>query len=102
MLIAVAASTASAERTSIIESNVSLVATGSSEFIPSAAANGNQWGVVMSPETNGGGDHQASFDRSNILIAFALLQCTNKQSGSQTNSDVGWILAQIGEKWNLK
>lgn len=57
----------------------------------------NEWTVVMSRPLAGTGEHDVSFDRAQVPIAFAVWQgSTAQRDGLKSVSD-GWILLDMGK-----
>lgn len=71
---------------------------GAAEYMPSTTEGASQWVVVMSREIDAFGDHQVSFDRAQIPIAFAFWQGSDDQRDGQKNVSDGWILAEMGSE----
>ena len=67
---------------------------GDSLYDGEAAA--GQWVVVMSRPLAAAGDHQVSFDRAQVPLAFALWQGSDGQRDGLKSASEDWILVNLG------
>ncbi|MGI9500060.1 MAG: ethylbenzene dehydrogenase-related protein, partial [Geminicoccaceae bacterium] len=69
---------------------------GDSLYSSNGGSSDGQWIVVMSRPIDASGDHQISFDRDKLPIAFALWQGSDGQRDGLKSVTEDWIIADLG------
>lgn len=70
---------------------------GASDYLPEAIPQDSEWHVVMSRPLEAEGEHEVSFDRDRVPMAFALWEGSDNERDGDKRVTHTWILLDTGD-----